>query len=362
MKENGINDKENKKEFELKKGNISQTETKNQEPNNYKYYFDQNALNGGAYPIENFRGIKEYSESTHIPEINRNVWGELAYSMPLTKELEKEYGLISSPSNIREYEKKENIQQMVQTNMGKIPIEDYREIVAQQHGFDSYGEMYKEGIRIGNGYDMEPEKAQAVNAEEPLKLLNVTQNGEERYFKLNNTVVSVYDDVLQQLKDTSKPSFVSLINYGNANGVGMSEAGHAGLEQRAYMTSVTVDLDKGVIKVYSSNVDELDRTDNNTHSENFTISKEIKAEDLNKEREIKKEIMKGGYQPTKRLVEDMKQVNAAFQKEHSVKEVRDLCKSKDSMSSEKKELLQKTANDFIQAEQTMKKPPVLEMG
>lgn len=46
---------------------------------------------------------------------------------------------------------------MVATNIGKVPIEDYREIVAVQNGFDSYDEMYNEGIRIGKGYDKEPE-------------------------------------------------------------------------------------------------------------------------------------------------------------------------------------------------------------
>ena len=41
----------------------------------------------------------------------------------------------------------------VQTNMGSMPIEDYREIVASQSGFDSYDEMYHQGYRIGNSYD-----------------------------------------------------------------------------------------------------------------------------------------------------------------------------------------------------------------
>lgn len=45
----------------------------------------------------------------------------------------------------------------VQTNMGSMPIEDYREIVASQSGFDSYDEMYHQGYRIGNGYDKKPE-------------------------------------------------------------------------------------------------------------------------------------------------------------------------------------------------------------
>ena len=45
----------------------------------------------------------------------------------------------------------------VQTNMGSMPIEDYREIVASQSGFDSYDEMYHQGYRIGNGYDKKSE-------------------------------------------------------------------------------------------------------------------------------------------------------------------------------------------------------------
>ncbi len=47
---------------------------------------------------------------------------------------------------------------MVATNIGNVPIEDYREIVAtQKRFFDSDEEMYNEGVRIGNGYDKEPE-------------------------------------------------------------------------------------------------------------------------------------------------------------------------------------------------------------
>ena len=45
----------------------------------------------------------------------------------------------------------------VKTNIGNVPIEDYREIVASQNGFDRYEEMYNEGYRIGHGYDKEPE-------------------------------------------------------------------------------------------------------------------------------------------------------------------------------------------------------------
>lgn len=69
------------------------------------------------------------------------------------------------------------------------------------------------------------------------------------------------------------------------------------------------------------------------------------------EEQIKKELQKAGYKPTKQLIEDMKQVNVVFQQSHSVKEVRDLYKRSEGMSAEKKELLHQTAKNFIQQEQ-----------
>lgn len=48
-------------------------------------------------------------------------------------------------------------EQTVETNIGTMPIEDYREIQATQNGFDSYEDMYSQGIRLGNGMDKEPE-------------------------------------------------------------------------------------------------------------------------------------------------------------------------------------------------------------
>ncbi len=41
----------------------------------------------------------------------------------------------------------------VQTNIGEMPIEDYRDIVAQQHGFDDYADMRKNGLMLGDGSD-----------------------------------------------------------------------------------------------------------------------------------------------------------------------------------------------------------------
>lgn len=83
---------------------ISRNNEKAQE-NIYKYYFDQDSIRNGSFPIENFVGITEYEKLTNVPEIGQHVLGELRYSGPLTKEQEREFGLISSPSNIREPEK-----------------------------------------------------------------------------------------------------------------------------------------------------------------------------------------------------------------------------------------------------------------
>ena len=88
------------------------------------------------------------------------------YDMPL---FNKEFSHIEFDEKVRENPMNEHLivkeepaeerneTEEVQTNMGSMPIEDYREIVASQSGFDSYDEMYKQGYRIGNGYDKEPE-------------------------------------------------------------------------------------------------------------------------------------------------------------------------------------------------------------
>lgn len=36
----------------------------------------------------------------------------------------------------------------VETNIGCIPLEEYKEIVAMQHGFDSYEDLLCAGYRI----------------------------------------------------------------------------------------------------------------------------------------------------------------------------------------------------------------------
>ncbi len=58
----------------------------------------------------------------------------------------------------------------VQTNIGNIPIAEYRDIMAQQAGFDNYADMRKQGYKLGNEYDIDvgnvPENQKTVKKEE----------------------------------------------------------------------------------------------------------------------------------------------------------------------------------------------------
>lgn len=42
---------------------------------------------------------------------------------------------------------------MIKTNIGNMPLVDYREWRAHQSGFDSYADMYRRGVRLGRGLD-----------------------------------------------------------------------------------------------------------------------------------------------------------------------------------------------------------------
>ena len=53
---------------------------------------------------------------------------------------------------------------MVKTNIGEIPIEDYRDIRAYQCGFGSYEDLYSQGYRLGDGYDYTEEEWEEYKA------------------------------------------------------------------------------------------------------------------------------------------------------------------------------------------------------
>ena len=42
----------------------------------------------------------------------------------------------------------------IQTNIEKIPVEEYRDIASMQRGFDDCEVIYNQGYRFGNKYDI----------------------------------------------------------------------------------------------------------------------------------------------------------------------------------------------------------------
>lgn len=63
---------------------------------------------------------------------------------------------ISDKQDIVGFLERHNVFSTLPTNVGEMPVEDYRELVADRTGYDSYQEMYDDGLRIGDGYDADP--------------------------------------------------------------------------------------------------------------------------------------------------------------------------------------------------------------
>lgn len=66
-------------------------------------------------------------------------------------------GIINNGKRNEQSEITDNDLDEVKTNIGSMPVEDYREIMAMQNGFDSYDDMYNKGYSLGNDYDKKPE-------------------------------------------------------------------------------------------------------------------------------------------------------------------------------------------------------------
>jgi len=66
-------------------------------------------------------------------------------------------------------------------------------------------------------------------------------------------------------------------------------------------------------------------------------------------------IKSSGFRPTKQLIQGMKDINQAFQKLHSVKELRDYYKNIKSLEKDKGELVRSVAQDFADQEIQNKK-------
>lgn len=109
-------------------------------------------------------------------------------------------------------------EETVETNIGNIPIEEYRDIMAQQAGFNDYADMRRQGYKLGNKYDVEVQEVQEaqVDRRPTLDLRKIAQNyieegniSEQDKQILRETIDSATDaeidgDLLHGLRNTIK--------------------------------------------------------------------------------------------------------------------------------------------------------------
>lgn len=112
----------------------------------------------------------------------------------------------------------------VKTNIGEIPIEDYREIVAGQYGYNSYEEMYNAGLRLGDEYDKKPERSDnmaKVQEKESQASVALPEEKKDAKELLNEQLQEGIKNVLNSEKfkswlDTSNKLFLNNYSFNNA--------------------------------------------------------------------------------------------------------------------------------------------------
>lgn len=123
---------------------------------NDPYYSDTYFLEKSPYGAEddcmsdddliNFLQDVEDSDDEDLESLLRNAPHNL-------RECIHEWETVSFSAMVAKEKLRKPHPSVVETNMGTMPIEDYREIMALQAEYDSYAEMRADGICLGNDYD-----------------------------------------------------------------------------------------------------------------------------------------------------------------------------------------------------------------
>lgn len=235
----------------------------------YKYYLTKRPPSIGTQPKDTTMivAFDEKKEYDGIP-----CWGYVEYDRPLTEKELSDYELtrqrkvaLQSTEHVPFLEKPEPRYRVVELNeSGDItPLNKivYRNLEKANYYINDlpyskvfeYDDLVKMSTSVIN-----------IQNEDKTNMLHVTQNGENLYFKMD-TSADLYNDVIQQLKDNKVSQFINIKNYGNLNGEQISEMKFAEFQQQENMLSVSVDLDKKILEIYTSDVKEIERTDKNTH-------------------------------------------------------------------------------------------------
>lgn len=80
-------------------------------------------------------------------------WNYEGYDITLKEYMELSSVVSAMPEN-NVYRNNKQVM-VVDTNLGTIPLKDYREIKAQEYGYDSYDAFFADGNRLGKEYDKE---------------------------------------------------------------------------------------------------------------------------------------------------------------------------------------------------------------
>lgn len=82
------------------------------------------------------------------------------------------------------------------------------------------------------------------------------------------------------------------------------------------------------------------------YAETGYLEKIVKDSIITCENSIKKEIVKAGFTTSSKLIEDVKGINKAFGKIHTVKEIKGLYERKNELAPDQKEIVEKAVKDF----------------
>lgn len=99
---------------------------------------------GGSIRVTYADGESEVRKCTYIDDYHTQIGNSVYHICEFAEKMER----INAA-----YKPEPEVEQMIGTNMGKMPIEDFREIYAMQLGFNDYADMRAQGICIGNGLD-----------------------------------------------------------------------------------------------------------------------------------------------------------------------------------------------------------------
>lgn len=107
------------------------------------------------------------------------------------------------------------------------------------------------------------------------------------------------------------------------------------------------ELDINLLRQNSSYVrNALVKASDGQYAETRYLENIIKDSIISCDNSIKKEIVRAGFKPTDKLINDIKAINKSFGKLHSVKEIKALYERKNELAPEQKDVVEKAAKNF----------------